>query len=101
MLRIKKNDLVKIIAGGNKGRIGKVVKISSDKVWIEGINNKVRHIRPNRVNPRGGKKDVHLPITISNVAVIHDNKETVSKVGFKVTDSGKIRIAKKTGKEIK
>ena len=99
--RIRKDDLVKVMAGGNKGKIGKVVKITGGKVWVEGVNMKVRHIAPNRLSPRGGKKDVHLPINISNVAVIHDNAEATTKVAYKVTDDSKIRIAKKTGKEIK
>ena len=99
--RIHKDDLVKVMAGGNKGKIGKVTKITDNEVWVEGVNMKVRHIAPNRLNPRGGKKDVHLPIDISNIAIIHDTKEATSKVGFKVTDNGKQRIAKKTGKEIK
>jgi len=101
MKRIKKDQLVKVIAGGNKGKIGKVVRVSDTGVWIEGVNMKVRHIAPNRLNPRGGKKDVHLPIDISNVAVIHDTKEAVSRVAYKIIDDKKIRIAKKTGKELK
>lgn len=101
MRRIVKDQLVKIIAGGNKNRIGKVTQVKGDKVWVEGVNVKERHIRPSRVNPRGGKKDVHLPIDISNVKVIHDGNEAVTKVGYKVTDSGKVRVAKATGKEIK
>ena len=101
MNRIVKDQLVKIVAGGNKGKIGKVVKVNDNKVWVEGVNIRERHVRPSRVNPRGGKKDVHLPIEISNIAVIHDAKEATSKVGFKLTDDGKQRVAKKTGKEIK
>jgi large subunit ribosomal protein L24 len=101
MKRIIKDQLVKVIAGGNKGKIGKVVRASGGHVWVEGVNMKVRHIAPNRLNPRGGKKDVHLPIDISNVAVIHDGKEETSRVAYKLTDAGKTRIAKKTGKEIK
>jgi large subunit ribosomal protein L24 len=99
--KIRKGDLVKVMAGGNKGKIGKIIKIVGNEVWIEGVNTKVRHIAPNRLNPRGGKKDVHLPIDISNIALIHDGKEATSKVGYKITDAGKQRIAKKTGKEIK
>ena len=99
--RIKKDDLVKVVAGGNKGKIGKVVKITGNEVWVEGVNMKVRHIAPNRLNPRGGKKDVHLPIDISNIALIHDGAEATSKVAYKVTDDKKVRIAKKTGKEIR
>jgi ribosomal protein L24, bacterial/organelle len=101
MKRIVKDQSVKVISGGNKGKIGKVVRVSENQVWIENVNIRERHIRPSRVNPRGGKKDVHLPIDISNVAVIHDDKEETSRVAYKVTDSSKTRIAKKTGKEIK
>ena len=101
MKRIVKDQLVKVVAGGNKGKIGKVVKVSDGQVWIEKVNMRVRHIRPNRVNPRGGKKDVHLPIDISNVAVIHDGKEQTTKVAFSVADDKKLRVAKATGKEIK
>jgi large subunit ribosomal protein L24 len=101
MNRIKKNDVVKITTGNQKGKIGKVVRANDKQVWVEGVNVKVRHIAPNRLNPRGGKKDVHLPIDISNVAVIYDGNEATSKIGYKVTDDKKVRIAKKTGKEIK
>ncbi|GHU06780.1 50S ribosomal protein L24 [Alphaproteobacteria bacterium] len=101
MLRIRKDDQVKIIAGGHKGKIGNVVKITTGKVWVEGVNVKERHIRPSRVNPRGGKKDVHLPIDISNVALIVGDKDATSKIAYKVTETSKARVAKKTGKEIK
>jgi large subunit ribosomal protein L24 len=101
MQRIKKDDVVKITTGKQKGKIGKVVRVGDGKVWVENVNMKVRHIAPNRLNPRGGKKDVHLPIDISNVAVIHDGAEATSKIAYKITDDKKVRIAKKTGKEIK
>jgi large subunit ribosomal protein L24 len=101
MKRIVKDQLVKIIAGGNKGKIGKVVRVGDGKIWVEGVNVKIRHIAPNRLNPRGGKKDVHKPINISNVAVIVDGNEEISKVAYKIADDKKVRIAKKTGKEIK
>ena len=100
MLRIRKGDSVKIIAGGQKGRDGKVVKVLGDKVFIEKINIKERHIRPTAANPKGGKKDIHVGIHISNVALLDGEKTT--KVGFKTSDKGeKARVAKKTGKEIK
>jgi large subunit ribosomal protein L24 len=101
MNRIKKNDVVKITTGSHKGKIGKVLRVQAGKVWVEKVNNKVRHIAPNRLNPRGGKKDIHLPIDISNVAVVTDGKEAVSKVAYKIADNSKVRIAKTTGKEIK
>ncbi|MDR3125561.1 MAG: 50S ribosomal protein L24 [Candidatus Nomurabacteria bacterium] len=101
MNRIHKDDVVKITTGNNKGRIGKAVKIIGRQVWVEGVNIKERHIRPNRLNPRGGKKEVHLPVDISNLKLVVDDKESTAKVGFRPTDKGKVRYAKTTGKEIK
>jgi len=101
MNKITKGTLVKIVAGGHENKIGKVTKVEGDRVWIEKVNLKERHIAPNRLNPRGGKKEVHKPIHVSNVAVVIDEKDTTSKMGFKVSDKGKMKIAKKTGKEVK
>jgi large subunit ribosomal protein L24 len=100
MNRIKVGDTVKVIAGGQKNKDGKVVKVLGDKVFIEKVNARERHIRPTQANPKGGKKDIHVGIDASNVVLIIDDKPT--KVGFKVNDKGeKVRVAKKTGKEIK
>jgi large subunit ribosomal protein L24 len=100
MLRIKKGDTVKVIAGGQKGRDGKVVKVLGDKVFIEKVNVRERHIRPTQANPKGGKKDIHVGIHVSNVVLLDGEKPV--KVGFRVSDKGaKVRVAKKTGKEIK
>lgn len=102
MLRIKKDDLVKVIAGGNKGKIGKVTKVIGNEVWVEGVNKRVRHIRPNQISPRGGKKDIQLPIDASNLILVVDGKEETSKVSYKITEKGdKLRVAKSTGKELK
>jgi large subunit ribosomal protein L24 len=101
MNRLKKNDVVKITTGKYRNRIAKILRISGRKVWVEGINKKERHIRPNRLNPRGGKKEVHLPIDISNLKLVIDDKETTSRVGYRLSDNVKTRISKLTGKEIK
>lgn len=103
MAKIKQNDTVKVIAGGLKGKIGKVVRVDepNHQVYVEGVNVKERHIKPSQANPRGGKKDVHIGIDISNVALVIDGKEKTSRVGYKVTADGKVRIAKATNKEIK
>lgn len=104
MKRIKKDDLVKIVAGANKGKIAKVVKLDNQKVYLEGINIRTRHVAPNRLNNQGSKKDVHLPLDISNVALIVEdvkNAEKTSKVGYQVKNGAKIRIAKLNNKEVK
>ncbi|MCL1930044.1 50S ribosomal protein L24 [Candidatus Saccharibacteria bacterium] len=99
-MRIKKGDSVKVIAGGQKGKDGKVVKVLGDKVFIEKVNVRERHIRPTAANPKGGKKDIHVGLHVSNVALLDGEKTT--KVGFKLNDNNqKVRVAKKTRKEIK
>jgi large subunit ribosomal protein L24 len=101
--RIRQNDTVKVIAGGLKGRTGKVVKVDpkNNRVFIEGVNLRERHVAPNRLNPRGGKKEVHVGLDISNVALVFGEKNEVTKVAYKTIDGKKVRIARKTGKEIK
>jgi large subunit ribosomal protein L24 len=99
MNRIKKGDTVTVIAGGQKGKTGVVAKVEGDKIFIEKVNVKTRHIRPNQLNPRGGKKDIHVGIHASNVALVDGEKPT--RVAYKVKDGAKIRVSKKSGKEIK
>jgi large subunit ribosomal protein L24 len=97
--KIKIGDSVKIIAGGHKGKDGKVVKIQDNKVYIEKINVRTRHIKATQANPRSGKKEIHVGIDISNVVLLVDDKPT--RVTFKIIDDKKVRVAKKSGKEIK
>lgn len=106
MAKIKKDDLVKIISGKNKGTTGKVVKVNSKSgsVLIEGVGVSHRHIRPSQYNPTGGKKDIHVPIDISKVALVVDEKSgKTSRVGAaKDADGNKVRVARQLkNKEIK
>ncbi len=66
---LKTGDTVKIIAGSNKGKSGKIVKVDREnqKAMIEGIGNITRHLRATQFNPRGGKKDIHVGIDLSNL----------------------------------
>lgn len=104
MKRVKKDDLVKVIAGDNKGKIAKVTKVDGDKVYLEGVNVRTRHVAANRLNPQGTKKDIQIPLSASNVAlVVEDVKdaEKTSKVAFRVKDGAKTRVAKINNKEVK
>ena len=106
MTRIRKDDIVKLITGTNKGATGKVLSVDTKKnaVLIEGIGVKTRHIRPSQLNPRGGKKEIHVATDISKVALVVDEKSgKTSRVGFvKNADGGKTRVAKSLkNKEIK
>lgn len=104
--KIKKNDLVKVISGSDKGKTGKVLSVSTkhQAVFIEGVGMRKRHVRPNQMNPRGGTKDVHVPVAINKVALVVDEKKGVtSRVGMvKNADGGKTRVARALkNKEIK
>ena len=85
MARIHKDDTVKVMTGRNKGTTGKVLAVDTKKatVLIEGVGVGHRHVRPSQVNPRGGKKDIHVPMDISKVALVVDEKTgKTSRVGL-------------------
>lgn len=99
-MKIKKGDLVKVIAGKDKDKEGKVTVVDhkNGKVVVEGVNMMTKHTKPNAANQAGGIITTEAPIDASNVMVIVDGKAT--RVGFKVEDGKKVRIAKSTGKVI-
>ena len=106
MARIHKDDTVKVMTGKNKGKTGKVLAVDTKKatVLIEGVGVGHRHVRPSQVNPRGGKKDIHVPMDISKVALVVDEKTgKTSRVGLvKNTEGSKTRVARQVNnKEIK
>ena len=104
MKRIKQGDMVKVIAGSHKGKIAKVTRVADQKVYLEKINNRVRHIAANRLSAQGSKKDIQLPIDISNVTLVVENTagaEKTSKVSYQTKGGAKVRIAKLNNKEVK
>lgn len=106
MARIRKDDLVKIITGAKKGTTGKVLAVDTKKgtVLIEGVGVGHRHVKPSQLNPRGGKKDIHVPMDISKVALVVDEKSgKTSRVGLvRNVDGGTTRVARALkNKEIK
>ena len=106
MSRIKKDDIVKLISGKEKGTTGKVLAVLGKKnaVLIEGIGAKHRHVKPSQLNPRGGSKDIHVPTPLHKVALVVDEKASkTSRVGFvQNADGGKTRVARQLkNKEIK
>ncbi len=103
--RIKSGDIVKLISGSNKGTTGKVVAVLPQKnaVLIEGVGVKHRKIKPSRLHPTGGHKDIHVPTPLSKVALVIDEKTgKTSRVGYVKNTDGKVRIARQAkNKEIK
>ena len=98
MLKIKKGDTVRVIAGKDKGKEGKVLSVADGKVVVEGVNMITKHTKPNAANPNGGIVQKEAPIDGSNVMLVHNGKAT--RVGFDVKDGKKVRVAKATGEVI-
>ena len=100
MHKIKKDDLVKIIAGKDKDKTGKIISVNTKKntVLVEGCNMVTKHSKPSAANQQGGIIHQEGPIDISNVMLVVDGKAT--RVGFEVKDGKKVRVAKATGKVI-
>ena len=100
MLKIKKGDTVKVIAGKDNGKEGKVVSVDqkNGKVVVEGINMITKHAKPSAANANGGIVQKEAPIDASNVMLVYKGKAT--RVGFDVKDGKKVRIAKATGEVI-
>ena len=99
-LHIKKNDTVIVLAGKDKGKKGKVQKVLVDdqRVIVEGINMITKHTKPSMANQQGGIVNKEAPIDASNVMLVFKGKTT--RVGFKVEDGKKVRVAKSTGEVI-
>ncbi|GFH89718.1 50S ribosomal protein L24 [Lachnospiraceae bacterium] len=99
-LKIKKGDTVRVIAGKDNGKEGKVVSIDrkNGRVLVEGINMITKHMKPSAANQNGGIVQKEAPIDISNVMYLHKGKPT--RIGFKFENDKKVRFAKSTGEVI-
>ena len=103
MNRIKKGDTVYVNAGNDKGKTGKVLSVDpkADRAVVEGINMVSKHTKPNAKQPQGGILKQEAPIHMSNLNLIDPKSGKPTRVGFKVDGDKKVRIAKKSGEEIK
>ncbi len=102
MRKIKRDDDVVVIAGRDKGKRGKVVKILADnRLIVGGINMVKKHQRPNpQTGEPGGIINKEAPIQASNVAIFNPSTQKADRVGFKVEGEKKVRIYKSTGEEL-
>lgn len=103
-MHIKKGDTVQVMAGDNKGKQGKVLKVevSKQRAIVEGVNICKKATKPNAQNPQGGIIEKEAPIHVSNLMVLDPKSGKPTKVGRKANAEGKlVRYAKKSGEEIK
>ena len=99
---IKSGDQVIVIAGADKGKTGRVLRIITDKdrVVVEGINRVWKHVRPSQRNPQGGRIQKDAPIHISNVQPIDPTNGKGTRVRTEVRDGVKHRISVKSGTDL-
>ena len=103
-LKIRKGDLVKVIAGDSKGSQGKVLEVitATSRILVEGANMVSKHTKPNATSPNGGIVKQEAALHISNVALIDPKSGKATRVGRKLNEAGKlVRVAKISGEEIK
>ena len=99
-MKIKTGDTVKVIAGKDKDKEGKVLSVDkkTGRVVVEGVNMVTKHAKPSASNQQGGIINKEAPIDASNVMYVQNGK--VTRIGYKVEDGKKVRVAKKTGEVI-
>lgn len=97
MLKVKKGDNIIVTSGKDRGRRSKVVRIMSDgkKIIAEGINERIRHVKPKRQGEKGQKVSVSTPFSISNIKLVCPKCNAATRIGFKVSQDSKMRFCKK------
>ncbi|MCM1163717.1 MAG: 50S ribosomal protein L24 [Muribaculaceae bacterium] len=102
-LHIKKGDTVYVLAGDDRGKEGRVLKVlaAKQKALVEGVNIVTKATKPNAKHPQGGLVKMEAPIAISNIALIDPKTGKPTRVATRREDGKVIRIAKKSGEEIK
>ena len=103
-LHIKKGDIVKVIAGDDKGKSGRILEVNREKetAIVEGINMVSKHTKPNAKSPQGGIVKQEARIHISNLMNVDSKTSVATRIGRRLNAEGKlVRYAKKSGEEIK
>lgn len=98
-MHVKKGDKVMVISGKDKGKTGVILASfpKKERVLVEGVNIVKKHSKPSQLNPQGGIISVEAPIHVSNVMPIDPKTGEPTRVGYKVVDGKKVRVAKKSG----
>lgn len=96
-MKVKKGDTVLIISGKDKGRTGKIVKSlpKEEKILIEGVNLRKKHVRPKREGEKGQIIDVPTAINVSNIKIICPKCGKAVRIEYKIEKESKTRICKK------
>ena len=101
--KLKKGDLVAVIAGKDKGKQGKIMElhVNAERVTVEGVNRVKRHTKPSQQNQAGGIIEKDAPIHVSNVMLVDPKTSKGGRVKMAMKGKEKIRVFKKSGSELK
>ena len=102
-LHVKKDDMVKVIAGKNQGKTGRVLRVFPAKcrVVVESVNVVKRHTRPSQMNPEGGIVEKEAPLSISNVMLVCGSCNQATRTGIRILEDGsKSRYCKKCNESV-
>lgn len=102
MSRIRKGDTVLIIAGADRGKTGRVLRVDprGGRVVVEGVNLKWKHVRKSQDNPQGGRNQREHPIQASNVAFLDAATGKGVRLGIRVEGGRKVRVMRPSGKPV-
>lgn len=101
-LHVKKDDTVIVITGKDKGKKGRIIAAfpRDNRVIVEGVNMVKKHQKPNAKNPQGGIIEREAAIHVSNVMHVDPKSGQVTRIGYKIENGKKVRVAKRSGEII-
>jgi large subunit ribosomal protein L24 len=101
-MKLRKGDNVIVLSGKDKGKTGTITKVlvKTNQVVIDGVNVMKRHEKPSQRNQDGGIVEFSAPLNASNVAYLDGKGNTPSKIGYKIDNGQKVRVAKKSGQTL-
>ncbi len=98
-MKVKVNDVVTVLTGKDRGKSGKITKVSGDKVTVHGVNKHIKHMKK-RGETAGERIEFFAPIHVSNVAIADPKSGKPTKIGYKFEGNQKVRVARKSGELI-
>ncbi len=101
-LKVRKDDMVRVISGKDRGKTGRVLRVDpkAQRVFVEGVAVRKRHLRPRTMQEQGGVIESEGPVHVSNVMLIDPKSGEPTRVGIKREDGRRARVARRSGEEI-
>ncbi len=101
-MNLKRDDLVVVLSGSQKGKQGRVLKVleGTDQVLVQGVNVRYKHLRRSQKHPQGGRVQREMPIPACKVAIVDPKTNRPTRVGYRMEGGRKVRYAKRSGEPV-